>query len=429
MKKDRIVVRLLPAVIAGLFSGTAGAAGFQLLEQNASGIGNAYAGTAAVAQDASTIFFNPAGMTMLPGRNFAAGVDAVRPSAQFSNNGSIAAAGRPAGGNGGDAGDWALIPHGYLSWQLTPALFVGVGVGAPFGLATEYDPTWVGRFQAVKSEIKSINLNPSVAWKVNDKVSLGLGINYQRLEAELTSKASLGPTGEIDAKIEGDDDSWGWNAGALFQVSPSTRVGVAYRSAIKYTLEGNANFGRTGVALIDAALNANPAVANGPIKADIKMPDSFTISVAQQLTDRWEMLGDLSWTGWSKIQSLQIYRTSGALLTKEELQWRDTLRLSFGGNYKMSDQWKLRFGIAFDQSPVGDQYRAPRLPDNDRTWLSVGAQFKPSKTAALDFGYAYLWVKEGSINNNQGSQLTKGLLLGNYDNDVHILGVQYSQSF
>ena len=158
--RTHLVIRTLPLLLAGLFSGSASAAGFGLLEQNASGIGNAYAGSAALADDASTIFFNPAGMTRLAGRSFAVGADAVRPSNKFRNNGSIGALGRPAGGDGGDAGDWAGIPFGYLSWQLSPSLFVGLGLSAPFGLKTEYDPGWIGRFQATKSEIVSININP-----------------------------------------------------------------------------------------------------------------------------------------------------------------------------------------------------------------------------------------------------------------------------
>lgn len=422
-----LVVLTLPALVASAISGSAAAAGFALWEQNAAGIGNAFAGSAALAEDASTIYFNPAGMVMLPGRSFVVGADVVGTSNGFNNNASVAAAGRPLGGNGGDAGGWAVIPFGYLSWQVSPTIFLGVGMGAPFGLKTEYDSGWIGRFQATKSEIKSINLNPSLAWKVNDQFSLGFGVSYQRFEAELGNMVSLGANGEIDAKVTGDDDSWGWNIGALFKLSPSTRIGASYRSAITQKIEGDASFGRTGNAAVDAFINAN--LPNGAIKANIKLPDSFIFSVVQQLTDKWEMVGDVSWTGWSNIPRLQIYRTSGALLSQEELQWDDTWRVALGGNYKYNDQWKIRFGIAYDQTPVNDTYRAPRLPDEDRTWFSIGAQYKPNKDATIDFGYSYLFIKDASINNNSGSQLTKGLINGNYDSHTHILGIQYSQGF
>ena len=432
-----LFVRVLPPLIASVFSGTAAAGGFGLYEQNASGLGNAFAGSAAVAQDASTIYFNPAGMAMLPGRSFVAGVDVLRTSNEFSNNASVAAAGRPLGGNGGDAGGWAGIPFGYLSWQLSPTVFLGVGLGAPFGLKTEYDSGWIGRFQATKSEIKSINLNPSLAWKVNDQFSLGFGVSYQRFEAQLGNKVNVLTVvggvpvslGEIDAKVTADDDSWGWNFGALFTVSPSTRIGASYRSTIKQKLEGDVSFGRTGNAAVDAGISANPLLANGPAKADVKLPDSFILSVVQQLTDKWEMVGDVVWTGWSNIPRLEIYRTNGALLSVEELQWDDTWRVALGGNYKYNDQWKIRFGLAFDESPVNDTYRAPRLPDSDKWWLSIGAQYKPNKDAAIDFAYTYLIIDDASINNSRGSVPRYGLINGEYDSSTHILGIQYSQSF
>lgn len=456
MKKDRIVVRLLPAVIAGLFSGTAGAAGFQLLEQNASGIGNAFAGTAAVAEDASTVFFNPAGMAFLPGnkRQFAVSLDAVKPTAKFSDNGTVAACAVPTptgacvvrnslGGNGGDAGDWAAIPAAYVTLPINDRLMFGLGIGAPFGLATEYDDGWAGRYHALKSEVKTININPSLSYRVNDNVALGFGLNYQRFEAELTSAVNYSlvltsATGaaapaNLDGKsrVSGEDDGWGWNIGALFQVSPSTRVGVAYRSAIKYNVTGDVSF--SAPAAVPGAV-VGIATPNGPVKLDVKLPDVFTVSVSQKLTDKWEMLGDLSWTGWAKIKSLDIYRSSGALLSRLDEQWRNTYRISFGANYRYSDKWKIRMGIAYDQTPVKDELRHPSLPDSDRTWLTVGAQYQLNPNARVDFGYAHLFIKDGSILDNGGSpqptnSLVRGVLTGNYSNSTDILGVQYSQSF
>ncbi len=431
--RSMLCVRPLALLVAGLFSGTASAAGFALLEQNASGIGSAFAGTAAAAQDASTVFFNPAGMTYVQGKQVVLGLDAVRPSVKFSDRGTAMPAGITArNGNGGDAGDWALIPDAYFVMPIAPNLSLGLGLNAPFGPKTEYDGNWIGRFHAIKSEIKTINVNPSVAWKVNDIVSLGAGLNYQRFQAELSNAVNFSaviPGLEGRAKVKGDDSSWGYNLGAIFQVSPTTRVGIAYRSAIKFNVSGDVNFDRpvTGVGAADAAIAA--ATPNGPVKVDIKMPDSLTLSAYRQLTDKWEVLGDLQWTGWSKIPRLEIYRTSGTLLSREELQWRDTYRIALGANYRYTTQWMIRMGIAYDQSPVGDQYRNARLPDNNRTWMSVGAQYKPTPTSAIDFGYAHLWVREPSVNNDGGSLAAKGRLVGNYDSDVNILGVQYSQSF
>lgn len=419
------------ALAIGAFGSTAShAAAFQLLEGNASGLGNAYAGSAAVAEDASTVFFNPAGMTLLPGRNVAFSVDLVRPSAKFDNQGSTVPPGQGIGGNGGDAGDWAAIPAGYMTWQLTDRLFAGLGVGAPFGLKTEYGADWVGRFHAVKSEIKTVNINPSIAFKVNDVLSIGVGVNFQRIDADLTNLVTNpGLAGSLaSGRIKGDDTAWGWNAGLMWQVSDSTRLGAAYRSKMDYKLEGTARF--TGLNpngnIVATALNAG---RGGDVTADVELPDTATFSVAQKISDRWTMLGDISWTGWSTLQDLTVNRVDGVNVTTEELRWRDTWRVAFGGTYAYTDALSLKFGLAWDQTPVRDTTRLPRVPDEDRVWLSLGLQWRPNATSAVDVGYAHLFVKDAKVNNDGGSALLKGTLVGEYENSVDILGVQYSTRF
>lgn len=170
---NKLTLRTLPALLLAVFSGAASAAAFQLWEQNASGLGTAYAGSAAVADNASTIFYNPAGMSELTGYQVSVGVTGVGPSYTFRNDGSTLA-----GNNGGDAGGWHAVPNLYLSGRLTDKLSLGLGISAPFGLATEYDSGWVGQAQTIKSEVRTINYNPSVAYRLNDKVSLGFGVNY-----------------------------------------------------------------------------------------------------------------------------------------------------------------------------------------------------------------------------------------------------------
>lgn len=161
--------------------------------------------------------------------------------------------------------------------------------------------------------------------------------------------------------------------------------------------------------------------------ADLKTPDTFILSLTHALNDRWDLLGDLSWTGWGKIPKLDIVRTSGAVAQTLDTDFRNTWRAALGATYKYSDAWKLKFGVAYDQSPVKDAERLTSLPDNNRIWLSVGAQFAPSKTSRLDVGYAHLFVKDSQINNNQNP--VQGVVKGNYEADANILGVQYSMSF
>lgn len=403
---NKMTMRVLPALLLAAFSGAASAAAFQLWEQNASGLGTAYAGSAAVADNASTNFFNPAGLTQLSGFQFSAGVAAVGPSYEFRNENSAGAVG--GGGNGGNAGGWAAVPNLYLSAQIAKDWTLGFGVSAPFGLATEYDSNWTGRNQAIKSEIKTINYNPSLAYRLSDKVSLGVGINYQTIDGELTRASSAPGVGGV--KLKGDDASWGWNAGALFTLSPAMRVGVSYRSAVSHTLEGNVstNLGQT------------------PVRADVKLPDSLILSVWQQVSDRWEAMGDLSYTRWNTLKALDVYnRNTGAFVSSETFAYDNSWRIAWGAAYKANDTAKIKFGIAYDRTPVSTDDRSPRVPDNDRIWLSLGGQWNAGRAGKVDVGYAYLYVKDPSIR-----QTRNGVNLnGHYDASAHILGVQYSVGF
>jgi len=420
----------LAAAVAGLFggaTGTASAAGFALIEQSGSGMGNAFAGIAATAEDASTIFFNPAGLARLDGRQVAFAGHIVAVSAEFTNNGSSTAPATIAtlGGNGGNAGETAFIPNAYFSMPYGDRWFLGVGVNAPFGLVTEYDSDWVGRFQGIKSEIMTINVNPTVAYKVSDTVSLGFGVSYQQFDAELTNKVNgvglgFAPGTELDAKLEADDDGFGWNVGVLIQASPTTRIGASYRSVIDYTLEGD-------VTITNAGVLVGPA--SGPVTADVTLPDMFSLSLMHALSDKIDLLADVTFTRWSEIDRIRIVNSSGATVDTLVLDFDDALRYSVGLNYKCSDRWTGKIGVAFDESPVNDQNRTVRLPDNDRKWIAAGGSYKVGQAGKLDFGYAYLFTSDSSIDQTRGSAAAFGRVAGTYEASIHIVSVQYSTSF
>jgi long-chain fatty acid transport protein len=427
MMSNRTKINGLVAGAMLAVSGAAVASGFALIEQSGSGLGNAYAGGAASAEDASTIFYNPAGMSRLNGKQIAVAGSMIKPSAKFSDTGSspAAASGQPVGGNGGDAGSWALLPNAYFAMDINSQMKFGLGINSPFGLKTEYDAGWAGRFQALKSEVKTINVNPTLSYQLNDMVSLGVGIDYQKINAELTNNVVLGAGVVGMAKLTGSDSAWGYNLGALFQVNPATRLGVAYRSRISYKLSGDL--------LVTSPTGS--VVQDPSVTADIKMPDSLSFSGISKIDSSWDVMGDITWTGWSKFKELRVVNSSTgttAALTNEN--WKNTYRVSVGANFHYNDQWTSRMGIAFDQSPVEDQYRTARIPDNSRTWLSIGGQYKYNKESALDFGYAHLFVKDASISNNNGSAgtpstATVGNLVGTYKSSVDILSVQYTQNF
>ena len=440
--KKRQINRIIPAAVLALASGTAGAAGFQLLEQNASGIGNSFAGSAAVAENASTIYFNPAGMTRLSGdRQVSGGLDLVALGFEFEDEGSSLPALTTTGtGDGGNAGGLNFIPNAYFAMKLTPKLWFGIGVGAPFGLKTDYDSDFAGRFLAIKSDIKTININPSIAYKVSEQVSLGFGINYQKIEAELSNAvnfsgllaaggAGVFPGLEGVGVVTADDFSWGWNAGILFEPSETTRVGVSYRAKIKHKLTGDVAFQRpaSGSPLLDGAMAAG--APNGAVEADVELPDVVVVSAVQQLSDKWTMLGDISWTGWSSVESLDIFRSNGTLLSSETLEWRDTWRLALGANYRYSDKVLLKFGAAYDQSPVTTEHRLARLPDTNRAWLSIGSQYMLSRDTVIDVGYAHLFVSDPKIDADGGDPAANGNLVGSYEVSVDILGVQLTHNF
>ena len=421
--RTRASVLVAGAMLA--LSGTVFASGFALIEQSASGMGNAFAGGAASAEDASTVFFNPAGMSQVKGRQVVVALHAIKPSAKFSDTGSSAASisGEPLGGDGGDAGSLAFVPNFYYVMDVKPQMKFGLGINAPFGLKTEYDAGWAGRFQALKSEVKTVNVNPTLSYQMSDTVTLGLGIDYQKIDAELTNNIVLGAGVVGNAKVSGSDSSWGYNLGALFQVSPDTRFGLAYRSSINYNLSGDL--------LVTSA--GPPSLQS--VTADIKTPDTLSISGFRKIDDKWDVMGDMTWTGWSKFKELRVVDGTGTTLSLTNENWKDTYRFSIGANHHYNEQWTSRIGIAFDQGPVEDQYRTARIPDNDRTWLAIGGKYSTSSNSSVDVGYAHLFVKDSSISNNKGGATGTantglyGNLVGTYKNSVDILSVQYTHSF
>ncbi len=393
------------------------ASGFALVEESASGLGNAFAGGAASAEDASTLFFNPAGMMRLSGQQMSLVLHAIKPSVEFSNTAGIAAPGRQLGNSGGDAGHWAAVPNFYYVAELSPQLRAGVGISSPFGLKTDYDANWMGRFQAIKSELQTININPSLAYKINDKLSVGAGLDVQYISAELTNAVYLGPapTPEGFAQVKGDDWSVGYNLGVLYEMDRATRFGVAYRSDVRHKLKGDVTF--------SGPFTFAP---NGPISAEITLPETVSLSGFHQINPQWAVMGDVTWTRWSRFNQLSIVRDNGQLVgpTTQE-NWNDTLRYAVGANYQATNKLKLRSGIAYDQSPVSDQYRTARIPDANRVWLTFGASYKLTQADSLDAGYAHIFVDNASINMRSSG----GQLVGTYSNSVDILSVQYNHRF
>ena len=424
-----ITLRLIPALITIAFSGSAAAAGFQLQNQTGSGNGNAFAGAAAAAEDAGTVMWNPAGMTYLPkGHNIAMGGTILHRSIKFSNNGSTSTAGFPLGTtDGGDAGGTALIPFGYWAYSLNDKLWVGLGVSPTFGNVTEYDFSFVGRNAGFYANIEQFNINPSVAYKVNDMISLGGGVNIAynttHFKQGLAFAAAAATTNQLD--LEGDDWAFGYNLGAMFQVTPTTRIGLSYRSELEFNLQGDQRTTVTGF--------GSPILANVEIEAVLKTPANASLALSQKVGDRLEVLADFTWTNWSVINSIQLKnKATGANLSSLSYNFQDTWRIGLGGNYQLNEKWKLKFGVAYDKSPVKSAAdRTMTLPDSDRTWLSIGARYQLSKAASIDVGYTHIFFASAdtarAVDFPAGN--TVQTIRGNFKTTADSLGMQLNYNF
>ncbi|MBT8133655.1 MAG: OmpP1/FadL family transporter [Gammaproteobacteria bacterium] len=436
------------------------AGSFGLIEQSASGQGSAYAGAAAIGEDASTIYFNPAGMTRLSGQQIIVAGHIISPNADFTNNGSTTFAGTPLQGANSSTGDPAFIPNFYYSAELPNEIYVGVGVNVPFGLATEYSDGWVGRYHALNSEITSINVNPSIAWKATDKVSVGFGISIQYIDLELTNnidsmaaclnlEAGFGVPGspcagytipgnaaqDSSTKLDGDSTEFGWNTGLLFDIDDKNRIGVAYRSAIKHNVSGNAsyNLDAGGLQQLAAGLSSPPPTGSGfnilqntTLEATAELPETFSLSYVGEVDDKWTALFDWTWTGWSSIDTITIRQAGGVpgLEPTLDLAYQNTNRFSVGVNYQHTDKLIYRGGLALDQTPIRSaESTSARIPGNDRTWLSLGAGYAPSTSWSFDVAYSHLFVSDTEINNT-GSTTSGATLTGSYESSVDILSAQ-----
>jgi long-chain fatty acid transport protein len=411
MRKNAVVIRAAVVAALGGMASASVAGGFGIATQNGSGTGNAFAGGAAVAEDASTVWYNPAGMSLLPGRtNIAVSTQILKPSFKFENNGSTLPIGT---GEGNDGGDWTYIPQGFITHKLNDTWSVGAGVTTPFGLKTNFDAGWRGQAIALTSDLKTYNLNLGLAYKLNDLWSFGAGVNYQRAQLKFNSQIAIG---FVEPNLS--DDGWGYNFGALFQPLPGTRIGAHYRTSINYQATGD--------------LTAPAAIGgNGRATAGLSTPDTFSLSAFHTLTPQWELMGDLTWTGWSHLERLSVVRTSGVAAGTTPVtltfNWRDTWRTSIGANYKPNQTWKFRAGIAYDKTPTNDVDRTARLPDQDRTWIAFGAQMRVSKAGTVDVGYAHEFIKNASVNNV--APVTGLRLIGQFKDQVDILSFQYSHAF
>ena len=408
-------------------SPAAWSAGYAIQEQSITGLGRAFAGSAAVAEDASTIFFNPAGLTYLDRTEMNMGLNYIKPQSEFRNDGSavpdFGGAGgfsgqALTGGDGGDAGHEAFVPNFYLSHPVNDKVTVGLGISAPFGLVTEYRDDWVGRYFAVKSEMLTANFNPTIAIQATEKLSLGFGVSAQYIDVKLSQMADLGARGGFpqaaDGKVKLGADDWGYgyNLGLLYQATDDTRIGLAFRSKISHTLKGDGT-------LKDSSGNT---VVDDNIQADVDLPETLSLAIHHRLNKQWSISADATFTRWSRFSELNIQSDGGQLSSVKAEDWENTMRYGLGVDYRHSDKWQFRAGVAYDETPIPNaERRTARIPGNDRKWVAVGATYHYSENIILDAGYAHLFIDNPKINETDDTGYN---LKGEYDASVDLLGVQ-----
>jgi long-chain fatty acid transport protein len=414
------------------------AAGFSISEQSITGLGHAFAGSAAVAADASTIYHNPAGLTYLQNNEVIAGLNFIRPSSDFNDQNSslpITLGGTPLTGPESDGGKNAWVPNFYYSHRLNNQYVAGIGISAPFGLVTEYDDDWKGRYHAIKSDVKTVNINPSLAKKVSNKLSVGVGISVQYIDVELTQAVDFGavcaaanvaacaaPQGfDGKAKLEADDWAWGFNIGLLYQITDATRVGLHYRSKLDHRLTGEGRFHIPNNPFVQAVAGA-AGFAKDNIAGNLTLPESASVAVFHQINSKWAVMADATWMRWSHFKQLKIESNNVRLNSSQPENWENVMRYGIGFSYFANSKWTFRAGIAYDESPIpNSHFRTPRIADNNRKWVALGASYQYTDNLTIDAGYAHLFVSNTAISdvNSNGYSLD-----GDYDARADIVGLQ-----
>ncbi|MBB4284364.1 OmpP1/FadL family transporter [Roseospira goensis] len=406
---------LAVTLMAGVAAGPAVASGFQLKEQGAEGLGNAYAGASAKAYDPSTAFFNPAGMTRLSGTHVGASGAYIMPSARFSG-GATSAFGTPiAGGSGGDAAVDAFIPSVYGVTELTDDLRLGLAINVPFGLSTEYDAGWVGRYQALDSYLESISLMPSLAYRITDGLSVAAGPVFQYTSVRLTTAINnlgLLPHDGLQ-KLTGQDLGFGFNVAALYEFNDTTRIGINYRSRVHHTFDGKSEY-----ANVHPVLAARGGLVDSDAEAELTTPDTLSVGAYHEVSPEWAIMGEVAWTNWSLFDELAVDAEVGADSRTVE-NWHDTVFASIGALWRPNEHWTFRAGVAYDMSPIPDEHRTARIPGEDRYWLAGGVSYNFEDWLTVDVGYTHIFVNESSIDETT----SQGRLVGEYENGIDIVSL------
>lgn len=428
------------AISALMVSSQLSAQGYYVDEQSAKRLGDAFSGGAAEAEDASTAFYNPAGLSRIKQSELVVNVSILTTDTDVNVTGTSldqmtslsSYTTVPLEGNGTPSVSNAFaLPSIYLALPQYDQLAFGLSINAPFASGTEFNRDVVGRYFGIESEIAGINVGFMASLKLSDQLSLGGGINMQRVSANIeqainvagycSGADSLGLTGGNSCtdlgigapgsyssdgyfKVKGHDTDYGFTVGALYEFNEATRVGINFRSKIEHTLQGSANFTIPANAeAVLSALDPNLTTHATGAKVELVTPEMLSLSGFHQINERWYVQADANWTNWSRFKSIDIeLEDTGDVLSTPQ-HWNDSWRVALGGGFKLNPEWTLRAGIAFEKTPIPDQTASIDFAFDDYKALSVGFSYEPSDTIVVDAGLQHTFAFDRDISQGDAS--------------------------
>ncbi|QXB28796.1 MULTISPECIES: outer membrane protein transport protein [Aeromonas] len=418
---------LIAATIA-LATGQVHAAAFQLNEHSASGLGRAYAGEAAIADNASVLSRNPAAMTTFDKMAVSVSGTYIKPDVDV--NGSVGTPFGPIPASESGIAPAAFVPAAYFIQPLNDQWAWGIGLFSNYGLSTEYSKTFPAGAGAGDTELMTLNINPNIAYRINEHFSVGAGINAVYGAAELNRYAGLlgplnppsqgGPlaTDTRLAHLKGDTWGFGWNVGTLYEVNENNRFALTYRSQVDMSFDGDFQ-----------GLTSGNRVVDGNLKLDL--PAQAEFAGYHRLNQQFAVHYSVNWTDWSAFQELKATsnQCAGGVCLQKDEKFKDSTRYSIGGTWYINPAWEARIGFAYDNSPIEPEYRSLSIPDSDRVWYSAGATYHINTDMSVDFGMAYLDGKEVDVNeglrNHSDALRWKGSSHGN----AFLASAQFNMKF
>lgn len=436
MKRRLIRAALAGAAVAGLPVAGVQAAGYGVGYDSVAATALAGAGGGAAGGDASAAYFNPAGMMLLDRNQVTGGGHLVIPRIDFTNLGTRSRNNVVVPGNdGGDGGEDAFVPYIHGIWAVNPHTRVGLSINSPYGLVTSWDGGFVGRYNELTTALKTVNVNPSVAYQLNPKLSVGGGVSAvygrARLSQGIDFGAALGlgdTTQDGSGEFGGTDISYGFNLGMMYQYTPGTRVSLHYRSQVRFEFDGEAKF-QVPQAARTALNNAGMprAFTNGGGSTSLPLPEQISVSGYHKLDQRWAVMGDITWTRWSVFDELRFNfdepQTSANVIAT---QWNNVFRYAVGATYEWSSNWQLRGGVHYDDSPIDTRFRGVGVPDSDRVGTGIGAGYRLNDRVSLDFAYQHLFFKDGNATQRNGAN---SRVMGTIEAEADIFGVGLTWKF